>query len=143
MFTETELLSIHRTFGHPSVKATTSLLKRAEGVNLDTKTRRAIQKISAVCKTCQNHAPVPRIFKLTVGISGLRFNHSVQMDTLLIHSKPALHMEDVATHFSAATFLRSQSTRDIWKAVLMNCVYVYAGPPDAIIVDQRSAYISN
>lgn len=73
----------------------------------------------------------------------MRLNHAVQMNTKFIRSKPVLHMVDVATHFSAATFLRSQSAAEIWNAVLANWVYVYAGPLDVMHVDQGSSYISN
>lgn len=142
LYTEKELRTIHRTFGHPSIKATTSLLKRASGDELDTKTRKSIEAIASACNICQRNAGTPRRFKLTVGTSGLRFNHSVQIDTMFIRSKAVLHMVDVATHFSAACFLRSQSSEDIWKAILANWIYSYAGPPDIFHVDQGSAYIS-
>lgn len=52
-------------------------------------------------------------------------------------------MVDIATHFSAACFLRTQFSADTWKEIMANWLYVYAGPADTIQVDQDSAYVSN
>lgn len=64
------------------------------------------------------------------------------MDTMFIRSKPVLHTVYVATQSSAACFPRSQSSHDIWKVILTNWTYVYAGPPDYAQVDQGISYIS-
>lgn len=41
----------------------------------------------------------------------------------------------MAMHFCAASFLKSQSTREIWNAILSLWRLVYVGPPDHLTVD--------
>lgn len=141
-YTEGELRTIHRTFGHPAVKATEDLLRRARGEELDKETREMIRKISIACDICKKHSATPRRFKLTIGANDLRFNHEVQIDTMFLHNRPVLHMVDTATHFCAASFLRSQSSSEIWRTILSQWSHVYAGPPDYLKVDQGSNYTS-
>lgn len=142
LYTEVELRKIHKSFGHPSITATEGLLRRAGRGILDIETKGMIQCIAEECKPCMTHAKAPRRFKLTVGTGNLRFNHSVQVDTMFIRGKPVLHMVDLATHFCAAAFLKNQSTNSIWKTIqgLWNLVYV--GPPDHLSVDQGTKYVS-
>lgn len=142
LFTEQELLKIHKVFGHPSVGATQRMLRRAKGEALDKKTRGAIAKITEDCKICKTHAAKPRRFKLTIGADGLKFNCRVQVDTMFIRGRPVIHMVDMATHFSAAAFLRNQSSSEVWKAIQGLWNLVYMGPPDFLMVDQGTNYTS-
>lgn len=142
LYTEGELRRIHKTFGHPSIDTTLKILKRASGDKLSKGTKAVIEGIVDGCKTCRLIASKPRRFKLTVGTNDLRFNHKVQIDTMFINGKPVLHMVDQATHFSAATFLKNQSSAEVWKAIQHLWNLVYLGPPDTIKVDQGSNYIS-
>lgn len=105
LYTASELRNIHRVFGHLSVRATTNLIKKAQGKGLSKDTQRILQSISEECTVCKYEDRKPRRFKLTVGIEGLRFNHQVQIDTIFLEGKPVLHMVDEATHFFAAEFL--------------------------------------
>lgn len=88
------------------------------------------------------NAASPQRFKLTVGMEDLRFNYSVQVDTMFLHGLPVFHMVDAATHFCAASFLRTQATSYIWKKIQIICTLVYLGPPDYLNVDQGSSYVS-
>ena len=142
LYTEDDLRKIHRGFGHPSVKATYHLLRRANPDTLPPQTMKALTKISTDCKTCLKYAQAPRRFRLTIGAETLRFNHRVAIDTMFINNKPILHMVDEATHFSAACFLRNQSTREIWNNIRKLWILTYMGPPDFLIVDQGTAYVS-
>lgn len=143
LYTEPELRRIHRTFGHPSVKATYNLLKRASKTGLDKEIRLELEKIADDCKVCKTNSSTPRRFKLTVGSDELRFNHRVIADTMFLDSKPVLHMIDESTHFTAATFLRNQSTEEIFNNITRLWSMTYMGPPDFLAVDQGSAYISD
>ena len=142
LFTEDELRKIHRGFGHPSVKASYHLLRRANPDTLPPQTLKELNKISRDCKTCLKYAQAPRRFRLTIGAEKLRFNHRVVVDTMFINNKPILHMVDEATHFSAACFLRNQSTSEIWKCIRKLWILTYMGPPDFLTVDQGTAYVS-
>lgn len=141
-YSEKKLRTIHRSFGHPSMQVKTNLLRRSSGGIIETETTRYIEAISEACENCQKHAPAPRRIKLTVGTHGLRINHSVEIDTMFLHSKPVLQMVDLATHFCSDDFFKSQSTGDIWQSILMDWVHVYAVPPDPIHVDQLTSYKS-
>ena len=142
-YTFPELQRIHATFGHPSIKATRNLLKRASGKSTDKKTKLAIKNIAQDCKICAVRSAAPRRFKITIGTADLRFNHEVQVDTMWIMGKPVVHMVDVATHFTAARFIRKQSSAEVWKAIRRMWTLLYCGPPDYLAVDQGSNYISS
>lgn len=53
LFTGSDLRNIYRTFGHPMLKATINLLKRASGKAVPTDTKQAIAEISQECETCK------------------------------------------------------------------------------------------
>lgn len=61
---------------------------------------------------------------------------------MFLRSKPFIHMVDEATHYTAAAFLPSQSTADIWKILRELRMQTYAGPPDYLVVDQGTNYTS-
>lgn len=46
------------------------------------------------------------------------------------------------THYTAACNIRPRFTAYIWKAIRELLVQTYAGPPDYLVVDQGSAYVS-
>ena len=129
LYTEKELRTIHRSFGHPSVSSTYKLLKRASNEPLAEDVKPNLRKLANECKICRVNAAIPRRFKLTVGSDELRFNNRIYVDTMFIEGRPVIHIVDESTHFSAAAFLRSQSTSDIWKAILSLWTHTYMGPP--------------
>lgn len=51
-------------------------------------------------------------------------------------------MVDQATHFSAAAFLKNQSSSEVWKEIQGLWHLVYIGPTDFLMVDQGSNYTS-
>lgn len=142
MYTENELRRIHRGFGHPSVKTTDSLLHRAASEDMSNEIKIRIRKIHESCRVCKEQASKTRRFKLTIGTEELRFNQRVFVDTMFIDRRPIIHLVDESTHFSAACFLRTQSAKETWKAILRLWVHTYLGPPDHLVVDQGSAYVS-
>lgn len=142
LYTEQDLRRMHRGFGHPTIKSLERLLRSAEGGNMSKQLKSSLRKISEDCKVCKTYAGKPRRFKLTVGTEGLRFNNRVLVDTMFIQSRPVMHMIDEATHFSAACFLRKQSTSEIWATIRRLWILSYMGPPDHLMVDQGTAYTS-
>lgn len=88
----------------------------------------------------KNDSP-PRRFKLTVGTEELRFNQ-IQIETVFIDERPVLHMVHKGIHFSVASFLKSQTTQEIWRMLLQLWSLLYLGPPDFSVVDQGSNYTS-
>lgn len=59
-YTEKELRTIDKSFGHPPVKTTDVSLRRTKGSKLDSETRQALQKIESDCGICKVHDPTPR-----------------------------------------------------------------------------------
>lgn len=142
LYSEGELRRIHRGFGHPSVRATEKLLERAAGENIDEDTRKALQQLERGCHTCRRYAGSPRRFKLTIGTGSLKFNHRIVADTMFINSRPVVHIVDEATHFTAAAFLKTQTTAELWRTICNLWCNVYMGPPDFLSVDQGTPYVS-
>lgn len=138
MCTEADLHLIHRNFGHPKVRTTINLLKRASDNNVPTSTRKAKAAIEKYCETCRLNDTAPRCFNLTMGSDNLKFIHYLQVDTMFLRGKPVVHMIDQATHYTAAFFLRTQCSTDIWKEIRELWIQVYEGPPDYLLVDQGS-----
>lgn len=94
------------------------------------------------CRICKEVSSEPRQFKLAARTHELRFNHRVQVDTMYIGGRPAIHMVDEATHFCSASFLHRRSTKNIWKSIRQMWYLVYLGRSDYLAVDQGSAYSS-
>lgn len=105
LYTEQELRTLHRSFDHPSVEVLEKLLDGATGSRLERSTMDSVEEIKINCTICRKTATDPSRFKLTVGSAELKFNHSVQVDTMFIHRPPVLHMIDEATHFCTTRFL--------------------------------------
>lgn len=55
---------------------------------------------------------------------------------------PVIDVVDLQTHFSSATFLKVQTTDDVWNAFITCWVSVYIGFPDRIRVDNGSQFTS-
>lgn len=80
------------------------LFYRANGFKIDRNTASALDKTEVGRWICRKTASPPFTFKLTVGTAGLKLDHCVQVDTILIHSRPTIHMVDEATHFADCSF---------------------------------------
>ena len=142
MYSEGELIRLHRSFGHPSVTALYNLLKRATPDDVNKETRDSIKELTKRCRTCAENASKPKRFKITVGTEDGKFNHYVAADIMYIEGKPLLHVVDESTHFSSASWLKKISSADVWKAFMRCWCHVYMGPPDFLRVDQGSQLIS-
>lgn len=143
MYTEKELRKLHRVFGHPSVRALTNLLRRADPRAMNPSVVEAVKEITHACTICATHAKRPRRFKLTVGTDDLRFNHVIAVDIMFLRGRPTLHIVDEATHFNQAKFLTNHKSMTVWKAILRAWIRTYSGPPDFIRVDQGSNLVSS
>lgn len=124
------------------MKATENFLRRAANGKLDRNIIKNIHRSHDSCDSCKVHAPKSRRFKLTLGTGDTRLNHRVFVDTMFLKTRPVMHLNDEPTHFSAASFMKTQSATDTWKAILRLWLDAYMGPPDAFYVEQGSAYVS-
>ena len=142
LYTTDDLLRLHRSFGHPSASALLKLLKRADQGQANKATWHGIKDLAEKCMICARNSRKPKRFKLTVGNEDARFNHCVAVDIMFINSKAVLHVVDEATHYSAARWLKNHTSQEVWRALLNCWIYVYAGPPDFLRVDQGSNFVS-
>lgn len=71
------------------------------------------QEDSRRLRNLQTERSKPRLFRLTLGTEESPFNHKVVVDTMLLNSKPVLHLVHKNTHFTAACFLENQTTAEI------------------------------
>lgn len=101
LFTELELRRLQRRFGHPRPDELYNLLKPSELPDVASKTRQFLEKITRRCKPCQEHAPAPRRFKLTLR-EEKEFNHTVFVDIFYIEKKAILHVVDESTRYRVA-----------------------------------------
>lgn len=62
---------------------------------------------------------------------------------MLVAKKSVLHKVDLGTHFSAAAFMKRQSTHKIWCTTRSMWNLVYIAPADYLSIDQGSAYRSS
>lgn len=77
-----------------------------------------------------------------MGSERLRFNHRVQVEITFLCNPPVIHMVDKATRFGAASFIRNQTTTEIWNTIQISRCLVYLGPSEFLSVDQGLAYTS-
>ena len=143
LFTADELTKLHRSFGHPAASSLANVLRKARPAQFTAEIRNEIQRLTDEYSICEKHSRRPRRFKLTLGPDDLKFNSIVAIDFMYLSGKPVLHAVDEATHFTAALFLRSMSSEDVWKALVKCWSDVYLGPPDFLRVDQGSNFVSN
>ncbi len=64
LYTDAELQKLHRSFGHPSVRALIGLLRRARPDEVTPRVKSALEDIVKSCTTCPMYASKPRCFKL-------------------------------------------------------------------------------
>jgi hypothetical protein len=136
LFTDAELLKLHRYFGLPSVEKLSNLLERAQPDEMDVSVRRVLQEIVALCQTCLEHSSPRRHFKLTLGMDEAHINRIVALDVMSLESRNVLHIADEATHFQAAAFLQSNTAEEVWRVFVRLWIRTYLGPPDFIRADQ-------
>lgn len=84
LYSEAEPKKMHRNFGNVTVHSADNMVKRAMGRCVTVETRRSLESIARHCNIYATNARSLRILKLTVGVDGLRCNHSVRVDAISI-----------------------------------------------------------
>lgn len=141
-YKQTELKTLHRSFLRPSVSALYNLLSRANQYLLPAGTKPGLKSISECRKLFMKNSQRPRRLILTVGTEDMRFNHTVQVDTMFLELRPVILPVNLATNFSATRFLKNQTTSEIWKSITRLCSMMYVRPPEFLHVYQESNYTS-
>ena len=149
-YNPTELMRIHRHFGHITAEKLYNLLRRAQG-QAPPNTIDEINKVIKSCQTCTEFSPRPVSFRVRIPDKVL-FNHRIIMDLVWLptrqlgpttRNRPTLHIVDAGTRFNAARFLPSQSTNAVWNVFLTCWATMYVGMPTSMLVDQGSVFMSD
>jgi Reverse transcriptase (RNA-dependent DNA polymerase) len=146
MYMETEVRRLHSSFYHPSADKLFNLIRRANPSKATTSLHDTINGVCRSCTACQEFYVKPTRFKVFIPEMGIVFNRQVALDLMFVktdghRARPLLHVVDVETNFSAATFLRSESAQNIWDAFMKCWASVYIGFPDLFRTDAGSVFI--
>lgn len=136
--TDTELRQLHRRFGHPSASRLHNVLERS---GHDDVNKKAIDRLTKLCTQCQMHGKAPARFRFTLR-DDVAFNYSIIVDIMYIDGSPLLHIVDEATRFQAARWLTNLSAKHTWDALRLCWIDVYTGPPDHVIHDAGTNFVS-
>jgi hypothetical protein len=141
MFTNTELVTLHRALVHPSTEKLHKLLKRVKPHELPQDTLSQLQKIAEVCATCQETA-VPQLrFKVAFPHDG-RFAEEIALDLQYIDGVPLLHVVDLRTGLGAAQWLQGATIEAVWETFLECWATVYIGYPNIMRTNAGSIFVS-
>lgn len=101
-----------------------------------------LERITATCEVCQPESDAPHRFRVSLPHGECVFNRIVCLYLIKLKRRTVLHVVDKDTKFSAACFLKGESSAETWNAFMMVWVSVYIGFPDVIAVDQGPQFES-
>lgn len=135
-FTDTELRTMHRNLGHPSVETQMKVIESAEVDDLPDGSRAQLQRIADHCRPCQLMQFKPRrfLFSIKDGCTG-EFNHILQMDAVKLSAGYVLHIICRGTGFQQGSFLSAMTAVEAWKTIRRIWINIYAAAPDYIQTD--------
>jgi hypothetical protein len=148
LYTKAELTRLHRGFYHPTNKKLLELLRRARMEDLDTESKKVLEDISAACVTCQYLGPKPVRFRASLPSDDLIFGDELSIDLFWVDGAAVLQVVDVATKFTASTFLDNngfnygQSIDGVWAAFIDCWATTYTGYPNKLRTDAGSIFVS-
>lgn len=118
-------------------------MKKAEPEKTLPQVLHDLEKIDATCDLCQKLGQAPHRFRVSLPEGEVVFNRTVCMDIMFLDSKPVLHIVDKDTKFSAAAFLRNETTDEAWNVYMRSWVLAYIGFSDIIATDQGPQFKSS
>ena len=128
-YTTAQLPKMLLNFAHPSAEKLYKLLKTAGLEAVDKSTLEELESIFAKFEPCHIVKSAPSRFRMSIGHENIQFNARAYINIMYLDGKPALHIVDEATRFSAARFLSKISTDAVWEALILCWSSVYAGLP--------------
>lgn len=140
-FTESQLRTMHRNLGHPSIEKQMQVIENAKVKDLDKCTREKLKIIVDHCKACQLARAKPRRFLFSVkdDTTG-EFNHKLEMDVVSLCDGNVLHIICTGTGFQQGAFLNKMTAASAWKTLKQCWINVYAGAPGFIFTDAGSNF---
>jgi Reverse transcriptase (RNA-dependent DNA polymerase) len=146
-YNRAEVRKLHRQFHHPSVNKLRDVLCRADPSARPAELQNLLQEIKDNCVTCQQFAPRPLSFRVSLPDACV-FNTKVAVDLMFLprpgcaRKQPVLHVIDMGTHFGAARFINGETVDAIWSAFVTSWAAVYSGYPDVVRSDAGSVFTS-
>ncbi len=138
--TKPELDKLHRPFRHLSIGKLYEVIKRAKPNQVDESTRKLLEDITRSCEICQTFSTRSQRFRVSLPPSDIVINRKIAMDFMWIDKKAALHVVDIETNFSSASFLPDQMVEGVWDAFVSCRASLYIVFPMKRRVDQGSAF---
>ena len=135
LYTDTELRRIHRHFYHPQPERIFNLMKRSNDPEATPETYKQLMEITQNCEVYQRLAEQPNRFRVSLPPDEIVFNRTVLMDLMSLSSKTVLYIICKDTLFSAAVFVRGESSVYIWNEYVRIWVNPYVGHPKVIHAD--------
>ena len=136
LFTRSELKQMHKNFSHPSNNALINVLKRARPSDVNSETKKMLEDIVARCKQCQTFRSKPTIFRVSLPMDEIVFNHEIEVDIMWIDGDAIIHIIDRGTRYSVAKYLNPQTAENAWNLIIEFWVSVFNGFPQIIAHDQ-------
>ena len=114
-FTRIQLHTLHRQFFHASADKLYKLLLKSRPEETKPETKEILEDLTKRCEPCQTMYRGPTRFRVSFGAGEAKFKERILLDMMYMGKIPVLRIIDEGTYFSAAAFLRSSSSEEIWK----------------------------
>lgn len=105
VFNKQELKTFHLHFFHPSSTTVFNLIYHAHQDQGKSYWQKNLDNISPAFETCQCQLPKPPSFQVRVP-NEIKFNFVVALDFMQLESSSVLHIVDIQTNSSAASFFQ-------------------------------------
>ncbi|KAA8490395.1 Transposon Ty4-J Gag-Pol polyprotein [Porphyridium purpureum] len=141
LYTQKELDTMHKRFGHASAPQMLKLLRLA-GEPLDAVQRRELEERIAQCSTCQWYRGNRSTFKIAADVE-VSFNHTVSMDFVFLETHKTLHAVCNGTKFQMAMFCGEDATATgVYRIFFNNWIAIF-GAPHRVVVDKERVTVSH
>ena len=118
LFTETDLMKVHKHFHHPNSERLYAVMKKSDPEKTSPQVLRDLKRISAACDLCPRLSHAPHRFRVALPEGEVVFNKTVCLDLMYLDNAAVLHVVDEATKFSAASFLPKETADDTWNTFM-------------------------
>ncbi len=84
LFTNSEIIFLHRHFKHPMPDKLYKIMKRAQTNKVDEATRRLLEKTTKACEECETFSGLPKSFLVSYPMPGIVLNRVLALDLMWI-----------------------------------------------------------
>ena len=124
LFTESELMKVHRHFHHLDSERLYSVMSCAEPDKTSLEVLRTLKRISSTWDRFQCCSRNPHRFRVSLPDADVVFNRTLCLDLMYLENKPVLHVVNKDTKFSAAAFLGKETAGATWNKFMVIWVCV-------------------